>query len=180
MGAHIAFIDESGFMLIPTVRKTWSPRGQTPVVHHKTWPRHRISVISGVTISPIAHRMGLYFALHRNNIAKEQVVGFVRQLLRHLRGPIILLWDNSKTHQGPLLRSLLEANPRLQIEHFPPYAPELNPDEGVWNHSKRELANGHPLTVDNLQADLLGSLKKLRSSQASLRACVHRSDLNFF
>lgn len=180
LGAHLVFVDESGFLLIPTVRRTWSPRGQTPLLRHKTWPRHKISVISGVSISPAKHRLGLYFALHQTNIARDQVLGFLRQLLRHLRGPVIVLWDNSKTHQGPLIRKLIENNPRLQIERLPPYAPELNPDEGVWNHSKRELANGQAQSASELEVQVLAALSRLRASQRCLRACVRRSGLTFF
>ena len=180
LGAHLIFVDESGFLLIPTVRKTWSPRGQTPLLHHQTWPRHKISVISGISISPIRHRLGLYFAVHQTNIARTQVLAFLRQILRHLRGPVILLWDNSKTHQGPLVEDLLARHPRLQIERFPPYAPELNPDEGVWNHTKRELANSQLRSAAALEERVLTAMMKLRYSQRSLRACVHRSGLKFF
>ena len=51
LGAHLVFADESGFLLIPNVVKTWAPRGQTPVLRHY-YRRERISVISGV--SPLA------------------------------------------------------------------------------------------------------------------------------
>ena len=180
LGAHLIFVDESGFQLIPTVRKTWSPRGQTPLLRHQTWPRHKISVISGISISPARRRLGLYFAVHDTNIARDQVLAFLRQILRHLRGPVILLWDNSKTHQGPSVRSLAERHPRLRIEHLPPYAPELNPDEGVWNHAKRELANGQSRSAGELEKRIREALLRLRASQRSLRACVHRSELKFF
>jgi putative transposase len=122
----------------------------------------------------------LYFAFHQTNIARDQVLGFLRQILRHLHGRVILLWDNSKTHQGPLVRSLLERHPRLQIERLPPYAPELNPDEGVWNHAKRELANGQSRSAAELERRLLEALTKLQRSQRHLRACIRRSGLKFF
>jgi transposase len=180
LGAHLIFVDESGFLLIPTIRKTWSPRGQTPLLRHQTWPRHKISVISGISISPIRHRLGLYFALHQTNIARNQVLAFLRQILRHLRGAVILLWDNSQTHRGPLVADLLARHPRLQIERFPAYAPELNPDEGVWNHTKREMANGQSRSAAELEQRVLSAMLTLRSSQRNLRACVHRSGLKFF
>ena len=55
---------------------------------------------------------------------------FLRDLLRHLRGPVIAIFDNSTTHRGEPLAKLQREHPRLYIEHFPSYAPELNPDEG--------------------------------------------------
>jgi transposase len=180
LGAHLIFVDESGFLLIPSVRKTWAPRGRTPLLRHKTWPRHRISVISGVSVSPIRRHLHLYFSLHRTNIARHEVVAFVRDVMKHLRGPVILLWDNSKTHQGPLMRKLVARCPRLRLEPLPPYAPELNPDEGVWNHAKRELANGPVRSAEELQLRLVKALETLDRSQRHLRACVRRSELKIF
>lgn len=171
LGAHLVFVDESGFLLIPTVRRTWAPRGQTPILRH--WQRHdRISVISGLSLSPRRLRCGLYFQLHRDNIRAAGTCEFLRHLLRHLRGTVIVVWDNSNVHRGPLIRSFLERTPRLRIEYFPAYAPELNPDEGVWRQTKTELANGRPDDLDVLQRTLFASLTQLRHSTPRLRACI--------
>jgi DDE superfamily endonuclease len=105
--------------------------GCTPFQRHRQGRRNKISVISGISLSPQRHRLGLYYLLFYDNIAQEEVCVFLRELLRHLRGPVIVLLDNSSTHQGEPLRKLLRQHPRLSIEHFPSYAPELNPDEGV-------------------------------------------------
>jgi hypothetical protein len=72
-------------------------------------------------------RSGLFYLML---IAPREVCVFLRELLRHLRGPVIVLLDNSSTPQGEPLQKLLRQHPRLSIEHFPSYAPELNPDEG--------------------------------------------------
>jgi putative transposase len=144
LGAHLVFADESGFLLAPLVAKTWAPRGCTPILRHRRGHRDKISVISGISMSPQQHRLGLYYLLFYDNIAQEEVCVFLRELLRHLRGPVIVLLDNSSTHEGEPLQKLLRQHPRLLIEHFPSYAPELNPDEGVWSLAKRQLANGRP------------------------------------
>ena len=94
---------------------------------------------------------------------------FLRELLRHLRGPVIVLLDNSSTHQGEPLRKLLRLHPRLSIEHFPSYAPELNPDEGVWSLAKRQLANGRPYDVDELMEDVIRAMERIRRSRTKLR-----------
>lgn len=91
-------------------------------------------------MSPKRHQLGLYYLLYFDNIGQEEVCRFLQELLRHLRGPVIVLLDNSSTHQGKPLHQLLGQYSRLHIEHFPSYAPELNPDEGVWSLAKRELA----------------------------------------
>lgn len=142
MGAYLVFVDETGFLLIPTVLRTWAPRGQTPVHRHR-YERDKISVISGLSVIPQRQRLGLYFRLHpRRNIGQAEVCEFLRYLLRHLRGPVIVLLDNSATHKGAPLRALCQRHPRLHVEYFPAYAPELNPDEAAWSLAKRALVNG--------------------------------------
>jgi transposase len=76
--------------------------------------------------------------------ARPDVAGFFRQLLLQIPGPLIVVWDNSVTHRGKLIRELEQKRDRLHIEYFPAYAPELNPDEGVWSQLKGLLANGRP------------------------------------
>src|SRR5207249_3487003 len=100
LGAHIVFADESGFLLIPTVVRTWAPQGETPIHRHRQGRRDKLSVISGISVSPKRRRLSLYYLLFFENIGQEEVCVFLRELLRHLRGPIIVLLDNSSTHKG--------------------------------------------------------------------------------
>jgi len=122
LGAHIVFVDESGFLLMPNVLKTWAPRGQTPI-HRHHYRRDKVSVISGISVSPERHRLGLYYQLWLNNIGHAEVCVFLRHLLRYLRGHVIVLLDNSSTHKGEPLRELCSRHSRLHLEYFPPYAP---------------------------------------------------------
>ena len=176
VGAYLVFLDESGFLLIGTVCRTWAPRGQTPQVRYR-YQHGKVSLISALSVSPQRHRVGLFYQLHRKNIRRPQVCAFLRQLLRHLRGPLIVLWDNGQIHKGLDVRQFCEEHPRLHVEYFPGYAPELNPDEGVWNQAKKALANGRPDTLDELADHVLRELESLRTSAAKLRACIHTSDL---
>jgi transposase len=161
------------------VVKTWAPRGVTPILRHRT-RRDKVSVISGLSVSPERQRLGLYYRFHLHNIGQAEVAGFLRHLLRHLRGPVIVLLDNARIHHAAQLRALTRRHPRLHLEHFPGYAPELNPDEGVWTLTKRTLANGRPDTVAVLVADVVTELERLRRSPRLLRGCITQSDLRFF
>ena len=96
-----------------------------------------------------------------------------------MRGPIIVLLDNSSTHKGSPIEQLLDQHRRLRIEHFPAYAPQLNPDEGVWALAKQELANSCPSDVEELMEDILGSIDGIRHSQEKLRGCIAQSELPF-
>jgi putative transposase len=180
LGAHLVHVDESGFLLIPSVHKTWAPCGQTPIIRHR-YQRDKISVISGISVSPVRQRLGLYWqALRQKNFKHPQVLDFLRHLLRHLRGQVIVLWDRGRIHKGDPIHDFCRRFPRLHLEYFPGYAPELNPDEGVWRLVKKRLANGRPDDLDELLAHLTASLSRIARSPALLRACILKSDLPFF
>ena len=176
LNAHLVFLDESGFMLTPTVRRTWAPRGQTPIVRHR-YRHDKISAISALSVSPQRHRVGIYACFHYDNLGHVEVAGFLRLLLRHLRGRIVLLWDGGGCHKGPEIREVLARHPRLNVERFPAYAPELNPDEFVWGHLKGTLANGRPDTVDDLMQGLCHAARGIRRRPQLLRAFFAASDL---
>lgn len=171
------FLDESGFLLVPSVRATWAPRGQTPrLAVAGSWTK--LSAISALTVSPRGQRVALYLQFHpEQNIRAPQVVRFLRHLLRHLRGPLVLLWDRSRTHRARVVEYLLQRHPRLHPHCFPGYAPELNPDEFVWTHLKRDLANSLPRDVAHLRRLLDTPVRRLRRSQQLLWACIRASDL---
>ena len=179
MGAYLAFVDESGFLLIPTVRRTWAPRGKTPLLYH-SYRRDRISTISALTVSPVRGRLGLYVRFHRTNITGVEVVDFLRHLQRHLHRPIVLLWDGGSIHRRRLVKEYLSSgHRRFYAYRFPAYAPELNPDEYVWTQGKRYLANGTPHDIDELSKDLRTALGRIGRSQRLLKACLRMSDLSF-
>jgi len=159
--------------------KLGAPVGQTPI-HRHIYRRDKISVISAISVSPKRQRLNLYYYLYYDNIGQEEVCLFLRHLLRHLRGQVIVLLDNSSTHKGEPLEELLRQHPRLHIEHFPSYEPELNPDEGVWSRAKRILANSCPKDIDELMEDIIRSINGIRGSQKKLRGCIEESDMPSF
>src|SRR2546429_160597 len=126
------------------------------------------------------HRLGLYYLLFYDNIGQEEVCAFLRALLRQLRGPLIVLLDNSSTHQGEPIEKLRARHPRLYVEHFPSYSPELNPEEGVWSLSKKELANGCPKDIDELMESIIRVIDGIRRSPAKLRWSILQSELPLF
>lgn len=156
--------------------KTWAPRGHTPLLRH-SYKRDRISTISSLTVSPTSRRLGLYVQFHTTNITGVEVVQFLRHLLRHLRGPVVLLWDGGSIHKRTIVRDFLHRRPRLHVYPFPAYAPELNPDEFVWTKAKRALSNSAPKDLRDLQHHLRRSTQRLQRSQRLLWSCVFASGL---
>jgi len=159
------------------VVRTWAPRGQTPVLRcagHWT----KISALSAVTVSPRRRRVSLYARFHPNkNVRAPEVVQFLGQLLKQIRGPVVLLWDGNQPHRAVVVRDYLARHPRLQTVRFPGYAPELNPDEFVWTHLKRAVANSAPRDLGHLKQLIHPPLQRLRQSQKLLWACIRASDL---
>ena len=163
-------------MLIPTRRRTWGPQGQTPKVPY-SYKHDRISALAVLTISPVRRRIGLYARFQQDNFKAVHVAPFLRQLLRHMLGPVILLWDRGQIHKGPIVERVLRDNPRLHTEFFPKYAPELNPAEQVWNDFKGHTANSLPLRKQDIRNSLHANRRRGCRSQDKLRSFILASKL---
>ena len=109
----------------PLVRRSWAPRGCTPVLRQRGRSRRKVSVIGALVISPRRRRVRAYFSLLAEaNFDGEHVLQFLRQLCRALRVPIALIWDRLQAHTGEPVKSWLEQNRhRIRAELLPPYAP---------------------------------------------------------
>lgn len=143
-GASLVFLDESGFLLQPLLRRSWAPRGQTPIV--RPWQRHdRLSVIAALALSPERRRIGFYFQVHERNIRAQEMLRFVREMHQQLRRKLIVVCDRYSVHRAAA-KQLADAHPEwFQVEWLPPYAPDLNPVEAIWSHAKySQLANFLP------------------------------------
>jgi len=172
-------LDEGGMFLNPLVRRTLAPRGETPVLFQRGRHRQKVSLVAALTISPRRQRLGLYFrSLPDQYFNQHSVANFVRQVLRHIRGRVILIWDRWSGHRGVAIRALQAAHPRLQIEQLPPYAPELNPVEFLWSHLKWDkLANFAPCDVSELNAATLPLLHKASKDRDQLRTFWEGAEL---
>lgn len=165
-------------MLQPLVRRTLAPRGQTPIL--ECWDRHdRLSAISALTLAPQRQRLGLYFDIHSHNIRADDVYRFIQSIRGRLRRKIILVLDRWSVHRAAI-RRLLERHARnIDIELLPAYAPELNPTEQVWNHTKyADLANYIPDDIHELGVEVAVSMLKTRSKPTLLRSFFKWAELD--
>lgn len=158
-------------MLQPLVRRTWAPRGRTPII--RCWDRRdRLSVVGAITAPPSAlrtrkgpgalHRLSAVFRVHTRNIKTPGSLAFLRALDRRTRGPLIIVQDRSSVHKAATklwLTTRRADAPRVMVEWLPSYAPELNPAEQLWNHSKRgTLANFAPHDSDDMRVHVRRAL----------------------
>jgi len=175
-------IDESGFLMSPLVRRTLAPQGKTPVLKTKGAHREKVSLIAALSISPRRGRLGLYWRTYpRQYVNNERAAAFLRYVLRHLRGNVIVVWDGGTMHKGGPITKLQEDYPRLSLEKLPPYAPELNPVEFLWNHLKYGvLPNFVPDDIFRLDAAVKKHIKRAKRSSARLYSFLESCELPFY
>jgi transposase len=177
--AHLLVIDESGLLLMPLVRRTLALRGHTPVLTVKGRHREKVSLVAGLTLSPQRRHIGLHYRTYpRASVNHVRTARFLQQVLRQVRGPIVVLWDRGNMHKGPVLRELARRHPRLSIELLPPYAPQLNPVEQLWNHLKYDdLANYVPYDLTELATTARRRLEHARTHPSQLHTCFTATPL---
>jgi transposase len=178
--ALLVFLDESGFQLTPVVRRTYAPRGRTPIV--EAWHRKgRVSAIGAVTVSRSRRKPNLYFRLLPDyaNAHGEDTVAFLAKLRGEIKGPMTILWDQSKIHQrSGVVKAYLARHPEIVAEDFPDYAPEANPDEGVWGWTKyHRLPNYAPENTAELRLRLCRELAALRRRPALLASFIRHAEI---
>jgi transposase len=162
-------------MLQPLVRRTWAPRGKTPI--HRSWDRHdRLSVISAITVSPRRRRLKLYFTIHSGNIRAPEATRFIRSVRRQVGTKLLLVWDRLNVHRSAAKQ--LQRRADLPIEWLPPYAPDLNPVEQVWGHSKYStLANHLPADLFSLHCAVAVALNQQADRSDLLRSYFQHAGL---
>jgi DDE superfamily endonuclease len=141
--AWLVFFDESGVLLIPPVRRTWSQCGRTPILRHRlAWKR--ASMAAALGYRPDGTKARLCFHLQQDAYDSDTLIGVLEQLAGFYAGQrVVLLWDGLSSHWSYKMRAHLDAQRNwLTVERLPAYAPELNPVEYLWANLKGvELAN---------------------------------------
>ncbi|MCA1553334.1 MAG: transposase [Chloroflexi bacterium] len=169
--------DESGFSLVSPLKRTWAPRGQTPTVRTSLNHHERLNLIGALCVSPAARKLTLRLQAYRTAITGDEVIRFLAHLLRTVRDPVVLLWDQHPIHQRHKVQVFLSKHLRLHVYDFPTAAPELNPTEGVWTQVSQYTASSAPRNRAELHANVFAGVARTRRSQPRLWACIYASDL---
>lgn len=129
-------------------------------------------MIGALTLSPKRGRIGLYFqTIVNGSFTGASVAKFLQQLLRHIQGRVIVVWDRWSGHGGPYVRQVLARNPRLELVQLPAYAPELNPVEYLWSHLRWScLCNFAPADAEELNKAMDPVFRKTARNQELLRS----------
>ena len=145
------------------MRRTWAPRGQTPVLVGN-FNCKRLSATGAIAWRPDQDDTRLFLSLRPGALNSEDAVEFLRNLRRHLRGPVVVLWDGLPAHRSRRVAEFVQSQaPWLRLVRLPAYAPELNPVEYLWAHLKNgPTANFAPDNLGELQEHLYGATRRLR------------------
>jgi transposase len=147
--AWLVFFDESAVTLIPPVRRTWSPRGRTPILRHRFgWKKASMAAALGYRPDGTAAR--LCFHLQQPSYNTDRLIAVLEQLAgSHAGQRVVLIWDGLSAHWSTKMRAFLDSqHDWLRVERLPAYAPELNPVEYLWANLKDvELANRPTTTL---------------------------------
>jgi transposase len=171
----ILFVDESGFYPLPSVIRTYAPVGHTPIVR-EWYTRDHLSAISA--LSPEGK---LYFHAQDHSMNSVDVVAFLEHLLREVPGRMIIIWDGSPIHRSRVIKEFLAngAAQRLHLERLPAYAPELNPDEGIWHQLKNvEMRNLCCRNLAHLRSELGLAIRRVRRKPHVITACFTGAGLS--
>ena len=164
------FQDESNISLTAFLGKTWSPRGKTP--------KQRVTGKRGgvAAMSAISRQGHLLFRLYGKRIASNEVIEFLRQMLRHhQRRHLVVVMDQARPHTSKKTQAFIDDQKRLHIFHLPPYSPDWNPDEKVWNYLKHEELKSHQAkTKDELKALSRRKLKAMAKKPELMRGIFFR------
>jgi transposase len=184
----LLFIDESGLLMAPLVRRTWAKRGLRPVLRQRGRHREKVSLAAALWLSAdgesekVSYRM-LMDSYFNNN---EAVAVFLTELLAKTNRPATVIWDGGNMHRGEPIRDLLSREGAcIQLKRLPAYAPMLNPVEQLWSWLKySRLCNYAPKTVIDPQSRARKELKSVqRNGNASApygtQANCRSADINY-
>jgi transposase len=170
--AWIFFQDETGFTQQPSIRRTWAPRGQTPILRSRGNHWTKVSVAAALGFRGDGKKTRLLARTRPDSFNTESLIAFLTELKRFVKGAkVILIWDRLPAHRSRVMKLFLaEQKSWLEIEWLPAYAPDLNPTEGVWNNIKsRELAN---LCADQIE-------EAAQAFRSGLRRIAHTVQLPY-
>lgn len=105
---------------------------------------------------------------------------FLKHLLRYIEGKLLIIWDGLPAHRGQAVKEFLRSggNRRIHLERLPGYAPDLNPDEGVWNYLKNvELRNLCTHSLQELRQELRKAIVRLRHKTDVIQSFIQQAGL---
>lgn len=165
-GAEIFFLDEAGVRSDAPLQRTWGAKGKTPVVA-TSGQRQSVNAVSAITMLG-----GFWYAVYSGRFNAGRFVGFLKDFLRGRRRPVFLVVDGHPAHRAKSVAEFVQSQKgRIELHFLPGYAPELNPDEFVWNYLRERGVSKKPLARnESLSARVEKDLHAIKTSPALVRS----------
>ena len=179
--AWICFQDESGVSQRPSIRRTWAPKGKTPVlIHAFNWSK--MSVCAALGYRWDGRRSRLFFQTREGNYNAQSLIRFLEDLKKELRGQkAVLVWDGLPAHKSEVMKEyLLQERHWLTVERLPGYAPDLHPVETLWgNIQGQELANRCAEDLTEVEGAVRKGMGRVRKSAKLPFSFLNHAGLSF-
>ena len=165
-GAMIFFLDEAGFTSEPGLGRTYGLKGHTPVVR-TSGQRQKVNAISALNA-----KGAFWSAVYSGNFNATRFVGFLKDFRRGRRAKVYLVVDGHPSHRAKLVSQYVQSTRgRLELHFLPPYAPDLNPDEFVWQHTKTNGVAKKPLRAgESLRRRVTQDLAEVKANRQLVRS----------
>ena len=168
-GADIFFLDEAGIRSDAPLQRTWAARGQTPVVE-TSGQRQAVSAISAVTA-----KGAFWYSVYTGRLNAAKFIEFLKAFMHHRHRPVFLVIDGLPAHKARIAAAYVQSlEGRLELHFLPGYAPDLNPDEFVWNHLRHHGTTKIPLRKnESLRRRVEQNLAAIKRSPKLVRSFFH-------
>lgn len=173
--ATLYFSDEAGVRSDFHSGTTWAPKGKTPIVE-ATGQRYGVNIISA--ISP---RGEMRFMTVEGRMNAGKFIEFLERLLHNAKRPVFLIVDGHPSHRArKVFEFVRKTKGKLRLFFLPPYSPELNPDELVWNHLKNHGVGKRIIkSREELKRVVIGHLRCLQKTPDLIRAFFQEPNVRY-
>lgn len=176
-GRLIIYVDEAGINLLASEHRTYSQKGKTPILENACKYKH-LSVASG-----ISEAGDLIYQIQEESFKGEGIVDFVRKITEEIKGKLLLIWDGAKIHRSEAMKKYLneQQNDHVWLVKIPPYSPELNADEQVWNYIKHiEMKNVCCKGITELKMKVINVLENLKRKKELIQNFFKHPKVGFY
>lgn len=170
-------MDEAGVGLLPSLGKTYAPKGKTPLIAHKCRYKHLC------VISAICDMGKMFWRLRPDAFKGFSIVSFLKELLAFAKKKILVIWDGASIHRSEEVKSFLASmqDDEVWLERIPPYSPELNADEQVWNHLKTVLLkNTCAHNLKELESNVKYAMEIIEESPELIRSFFKHPEVGYY
>jgi transposase len=174
-GAEIFWLDEASIRSDDPLQRTWGLKGQTPVVK-TSGQRQRINAISA-----LSNTGGFWYHVYSGSFNADKCIECLQDFLKGRRKPVFIIMDGHPVHKSAKVKKFVaDSNGKLRIFLLPPYAPDLNPDELVWNQMRNIGTSKKPLKKgESLKARAVADLESIKQNKKLVKSFFQEEHVFF-